>query len=226
MPRCSISGYVFDSDGVPLKGASLKANGFSIAKSEFNGFYTIEGLAPGLYTIQVDYLGMNFISLVSNNVECPTNLSGLDFYVMRDSQFSISGRVVNMQGQGLPNVPVAYSRKQDAEDDKIISSLVITDIDGRYIIEKLPFGVYQLSISLPGYYFTPHTRVITLPPNAKDQDFVGSTPIRITYQISGEVKDNKGKPIQGAYIYVGGKFRAVTDKLGNYNIRGCCRVGM
>ena len=55
----SISGHVCDTSGNPLVGATVMVVGTAFgAMSDPNGEYMIEGLAPGVYSIQARMVGM------------------------------------------------------------------------------------------------------------------------------------------------------------------------
>jgi photosystem II stability/assembly factor-like uncharacterized protein len=74
---------------------------------------------------------------------------------------SIVGRVVDSRDAGVPDVVVSASGIASAT----------TDATGTYTITDLYAGTYTLQPRMEGYIFTPHTRTISVPPDATGQDF-------------------------------------------------------
>ncbi|RLB88558.1 MAG: hypothetical protein DRH10_07400 [Deltaproteobacteria bacterium] len=90
---------------------------------------------------------------------------GRDVFVSRLSVISwhtISGRVTDAAGQPLAGVRITANETFSAT----------TDAGGVYTITSLFAGSYTLTPERAGYFFSPETRTVTLPPDASDQDFV------------------------------------------------------
>lgn len=76
--------------------------------------------------------------------------------------FSISGRLTDASGKSIPGAIVSTG-----------SISVTTSISGYYAIEGLAAGAYTLTPSKSGYTFSPPSRMVSVPPSAADQSFIG-----------------------------------------------------
>lgn len=93
---------------------------------------------------------------------------------------SISGRVTDAYGAGIEEVMVRASGGGGATTDAL----------GAYTINNVLPGFYILAASRTGYEFSPTVRVVSVPPDATNQDFTttalyGCLAGRITDQASG-----------------------------------------
>ena len=77
--------------------------------------------------------------------------------------YIITGTVVDTGGQPILGVRVSAGGTYQGT----------TDTGGRYTITDLAPGAYTLTPSRSGYFFSPGTRTVTIPPSASGQDFVG-----------------------------------------------------
>ncbi len=92
-----------------------------------------------------------------------------DGYIVRlrvGPEYRISGRLQSSDGAPIPESLVTV------RDDASQVYSATTDADGAYALDDLPGGTYTLTPPL-GYFWTPSERVVTPPPDASDQDFVG-----------------------------------------------------
>lgn len=155
-----------------------------------------------------------FASDASNLVSGDTN-NGWDIFVRdRDGEpeptSELSGTVTVGEGD-LPLAGVTISAHT--------GHITTTDATGHYSIIKLLPQSYVLTPSLPGYFFTPASLLVTVPPNAERQDFVAG----FTHSISGTVRDGvNGAPYLGVTITTkttaGNVVTAVTDRNGQYTL--------
>lgn len=90
--------------------------------------------------------------------------------IRRESPTAVYGRVINQQGQGIEGVVMTANGKTTH-----------TDANGNYTFGRLAPGTYTLTPSKPDYTFTPATRSIFVPPNAKGLDFTGNNIITPTH---------------------------------------------
>jgi hypothetical protein len=79
-------------------------------------------------------------------------------------QASISGRVTDAQGNGVPDVTIADNAGHSA----------VTDSGGNYTLAGLSEGTYTLTTSKAGHTFCPRSRTVFVPPNQAGQDFTGA----------------------------------------------------
>jgi len=95
----------------------------------------------------------------------PVSGGSTDGFVARiriASRGAISGRVQDDEGNPLAGIVISTNAGHSA----------ITAADGRYTLANMPVGVYTVTPG-SGYLWTPEARVVTLPPDATGQDFVG-----------------------------------------------------
>lgn len=116
---------------------------------------------------------------------------------------TVSGRVIDTAGSPLAGVVVTSG-----------SSLSTTsNTDGYYTITYLITGTHTLAAGKPGYVFSPTIRTFTVPPNASEQNFIGTIENGLLAYYSfddGTATDNSGNgyhgTIYGATRVVGGVF--------------------
>jgi len=94
----------------------------------------------------------------------PTPNGYVDGFVIRLAlgTTSISGRMIDGAGAPISGMTINATSGHSA----------VTSADGSYTIADLPPGAYTLTPG-DGYFWTPETRVVTAPPDATGQDFVG-----------------------------------------------------
>lgn len=76
--------------------------------------------------------------------------------------YTISGRVTDANGRGIPGVTVRAGA----------SLSVTTDANGNYMFTGLRAGTYTLTAIKPGYFALPISQEVTVPPLARDIAFV------------------------------------------------------
>lgn len=81
-----------------------------------------------------------------------------------ESDYSITGRVVNQDGAPLDGVTISLDRQEHT----------LSDRDGRFLLTNLVTDTYSIVPTAPGYSFAPASRTVSVPPNGLDQDFVGT----------------------------------------------------
>lgn len=125
------------------------------------------------------------------------------FTTAPEPTWEISGVITDSNGDPLPGVDVTAG-----------AITVGTDGNGVYRITGLVAGTYTVTPSLAEYDFAPTSQDVTVGPNARDINFVGT---RRTYQISGRVVDADGQGVEGVQVSDGMR-QAQTDASGNYVI--------
>lgn len=137
-------------------------------------FYGLNGAAGGGITVRDG--SELFISASTGYTwygpegQLPLNMGGNDWNLtllrLKGSGliYSVSGDIVDFNGHPLPGVKVTAGTGYNA----------VTDSQGYYMIREMFAGTCLLMPVLPRYVFSPPTRLITLPPDAVEQEFTGS----------------------------------------------------
>lgn len=85
--------------------------------------------------------------------------------------YSISGKVLDDNGDPVPDVLVSVSPSQVA----------ITNSNGEYNLQGIPPGNHVIHVYQPGYAFTPESIPVSLTGDLLNQNFVGESASRSTY---------------------------------------------
>jgi hypothetical protein len=190
--------------------------------TDSNGNYRLSGLSRRPFTITPSKQGYLFNpATITGSV--PPNAIDKNFIAITAPLYSISGRVVDQQGN-----PVAQVTIMD-EDGRT----TLTDESGTYLLENIPEGRYTIRPSKAGYIFSPESLSGSVPPNATGQNFTALTvviltptatstqPIPPTYSVSGLVKDSQGSPLAGITVKEdGNKYITQTDANGQFELKG------
>jgi PKD repeat protein len=120
----------------------------------------------GSYTVTLTATcdGLNDTETKSNFIT--VNKAKLFLPVMRrEFPTAVFGRITNPQGQGVAGVVIATNTGKTA----------VSDTNGNYILGPLTPGSYTLIPNKTAYTFSPSTRSIFVPPNAKAQNFMANS---------------------------------------------------
>jgi hypothetical protein len=202
----SISGHVYQSDGVtPVAGAAIFTSGATATSSE-DGSYTLTTLPSGKYRIQVYVTGYlpqyydntgSYDDALLVNVDAPHNTTGIDFVL--NPLGSISGHVYQSDGTTPFAGALVYAQGRSSTSTP----------DGSYTISSLPSGYYQPYVTATGYITLYYGNAVdyryanwvrlSAPDNTPDIDFT----LRKGGSISGHVYQPDGiMPIGNAQVYV------------------------
>lgn len=163
-PEASISGHVYQSDGItPLPGAEVRIwpkNGGQIRSASTNpdGSYTVNGLSTGIYIAQIQATGYvakyysnsyNWGTATPIAVEQPNNTPNINFTMELGG--SISGKVQDSKGNPISNARVCGNVVD-------ISARYCTnsDHDGNYLLDGLASGnaiIYALATGWAYKYY-------------------------------------------------------------------------
>ncbi|MEM4725166.1 MAG: carboxypeptidase regulatory-like domain-containing protein, partial [Candidatus Hadarchaeum sp.] len=105
--------------------------------------------------------------------------------VMSASTSTISGRVTDANGRGIPGVTVSAGPSLNTT----------TDANGNYTFTGLPAGTYTIRPEKAPYAFSPALRTVTVPPNATGVDFqaVSITKIQVNQVLGNTTNYVAGK---------------------------------
>jgi hypothetical protein len=154
----SVSGWVEDTDGAPVVGATVSSGAQSTTTNNV-GYYTLTGVPSGTYTVKVVLSGYTFASktvTVSGANLDNINFSGTRFW-------AISGQVTLSTSGALVGATVSNTTS---------GTTTSTDSSGNYIFSKLSSGTYTIVPSMSGYTFSPTSRSVTVGPDATSRNFV------------------------------------------------------
>ena len=104
------------------------------------------------------------------------------------SPYSISGRVVDHNNNGIADVSVSDG----------LGHAATTDPNGNYTLTGLGSGSYTVTPSMSDYTFSPASRSVSVPPNAVGVDFVGTQPIPTRTPTSPNTPTNTHTPTSTA----------------------------
>jgi hypothetical protein len=195
---------------VGISGATICAGGRTTV-SDSNGNYVFSNFCGGTSQIVPSLAGYCFQSN-SLTVTVTGDTNGLNFSGTPSPQaFSISGRVFDPTGQGLPGVAVVGAG----------AGCNISDTNGYYVISCVPASEadgYVLSAVSSSYKFSPsQTNVIvnSSQPNVTNVNFYAIAP---EYTISGHVFDStNGTGVSAARILVSSLGTIRADSSGFYS---------
>ncbi len=197
-------------------------------------------LAPGWYKITGLYsevLGDHRYHFISNRLSS-NNLSILVSSAGYPTSFSLTGRVVNQSGNGIPGARVIISSSEGG------TFTVYTNAFGYYGMD-VPSGVYSITAQLSGYQFTQSTarvwsgavyaarKIIGYTSLVVGTGYIPTTPTYLAFnfpntsaassstlgQLKGKVADQSGIGIDTAEIIVDGVHTDIfTNSSGEYQI--------
>lgn len=209
VPRGSVSGYVFNKHGSPIKGVrvGILEDSTTIGKTDKNGFYTVSYVSGGVQSLcfgHEDYKCDTALVDLEEGVNDTLNTSILLIY-----EYYIFAGKVAYKGKPVPSAGVSVAGYHVS---------TVTDEMGAYVLNKVPKNSsLKLIFAKSGIGFN------TLRPmNAVSDDTTWVSDIELIYKgatVSGTVYDTNGSPAGNVVVEaVGGGLVDVTDKNGNYKI--------
>ena len=161
----TISGRVTDAatelpvSGIGVRAVQVDGGPDEWTSTDFNGGYSIQGLAPGSYYVSTDftgqrgYVGQFYDGTAREDDADIVTLSegvtatGIDFAVKTGA--TVSGRVTDAAtGKPVPNVGVGADPTRDGP-----GAGTGTDRDGRYVLRGLAPGSYRIWAEGEGYIY-------------------------------------------------------------------------
>jgi Carboxypeptidase regulatory-like domain len=155
--KARVEGSVANLAGEPVRRATLYLNfGELIYTAESNavGNFVFEDIAPGRYMLTAERAG--YISVQNPAwVALDPGQSMTGVSVKLTPQAIIAGRVVDEEGEPLPNAAVTLVRTVRGQDGakQIVpvpsATTTLTDADGAFVIGNLKAGAYYVSATQP-----------------------------------------------------------------------------
>lgn len=213
VPAFSVSGRVTDDSGNGLKDVFFSFGQGTVATSDAQGNYTINGLTPGTYRIVPSKNSYVFSPPHIDVNVLTTNLANQNFEGIYTSppEYSISGRISDEQNQPLSGVTISLPD----------GTSTTSDASGNYTLAGLSAGSFTVTPSKNGYTFMPASRTVSLTTGgAVSQDFIAHAIPLPTYTVGGQIKDTNGFALQGVTVSDNAGHSGQTDKDGRYFIYG------
>jgi formylglycine-generating enzyme required for sulfatase activity len=154
----SASGTILDWTGRPVSGVTVSAGAGSLAVTQDDGSYTLEGLPAGKYLVKPQHDSYTFYP-DHLWIQTPGPAGHQDFRAQLIS--TVRGRVLDGIGKPLPNVTINAGKEFH----------VLSGLDGTFSLYVPSPGVYTITASQAGNLFTPTLRAVIAPPGAVNQDF-------------------------------------------------------
>lgn len=143
-----VEGRVLSAAGEPVVGAEVQlvdVESFFPATSDGDGHYRLEGVPPGMRTLQADHGSYRSIQ---RQLEVRMGSNALDFtFDEEDGTHRISGRVVDQEGAPVANAHVYVEREIGYSDP--LSSM--SAADGSFTLSGALDGTYWIYASKAGF---------------------------------------------------------------------------
>ncbi|MEK8017266.1 MAG: C25 family cysteine peptidase, partial [Candidatus Parabeggiatoa sp.] len=177
---------------------------------------TVEGLKTAKLGLDITLPATpgtkDVVTVTATSQADPTISAKTEIVVMTEGealpiQFSVSGKVLDKQGEPLADTTIQVG-------DKVIT----TDETGHWSIVGITEGEYTVNASKEGYTFEPAQVNLTGDETSWQVTLVVlSEPV--SYRAFGILKDKEGNPLPGVTIQIGDK-TTTTDTTGSWEING------
>ena len=118
-------GVVKDSSDIPMEGVSMKLKGTYLgAVSDYEGSYRIEGISPGIYTLQVSSIGFVTVEYTNINIEEDTKKE-FDV-ILSSSSYTVDQEILVIGDRPLLDIEETSSKHIISSDD--IDKTIVTNI--------------------------------------------------------------------------------------------------
>lgn len=141
------------------------------------------------------------------------------FFFQTISGYSITGKVVDNTGRGIPSVTITAEVVLEDGTKEVISLPTTTDLDGKYTLLGL-YGEVQVRAEKSGFFFS---GPFAIRGERERVDFNGTDDTTSLYGVSGKAVDSKGKGVPGVTITaLSGEalahIPAITDENGSFSL--------
>jgi protocatechuate 3,4-dioxygenase beta subunit len=216
-----IEGFVLDSSGAPAAGAEVHVGGYEpvVVTTGPGGGFSVEA-EPGSHIVSARR--GNEAGSLSTPVIISAGKTVRDVRIQLGQSAALEGSVV-ARGSGAPieGARVDLSPYGNNGD----SGRAVTDGTGRFSVEGLAPGSYDVVVTAQGYA-TLSRRGLTV---ASGERFSIELKLTGTGAAEGQVRDSAGQPVVGAQVVSGNSFggtldgspgEARTDAEGHYRLEG------
>jgi hypothetical protein len=215
----SITGLVLDDEGGPMVGVPVALSGteaHTIVTGSDGLFSFVNLTANGSYNVRPSKLGYLFEEYSVNFVEITAEETVV--FTGTPAEFSVSGRVVNFSGNGVPGIEIVV--------DGSGFDLAVTDADGSFSLTGLPAdGSFTVRALSESFSFLPNEIAVDpLVGDVTGLEFTAFAPTSAPVSISGRVLTPDGRGISNTRVIVigmdGQLFTAHTNSFGYYFVEG------
>ncbi|MED4278752.1 carboxypeptidase regulatory-like domain-containing protein, partial [Priestia megaterium] len=193
----SVSGRITDQNGSPLSNATVRIIDenetlLGTGISSLDGIYTVGGLPPGTYGIVVT--DTNFSTVTSGLTLAPGDIrTGVNFILVANSG-TLTGTVTNLStGNPISGVTVTIRNILG-----LVVGTTFTNVDGRYTIQTLAPGEYNVSFFENGF----SNLVIGAQIATNITTILNTSLPPLVGNIQGQVLSDQGVPVTGENIQV------------------------
>jgi uncharacterized GH25 family protein len=216
-----VGGVVVTEGGAPVADANVSAQsaaegaGYRSTRTDANGAFQLEGLAPGRYTFSASKTG--YANGINRDVDVSTAGS---LRIVLQTGGTIYGRVIGLSPDEITMATVTATSPNGSSSSPV-------DAGGNYRIEGAPTGTVRLRAGLSGMITTGKNSSIASvqvePGGTVQQDIEFNTSTVIRGRVARD-----GKPVANAMVMFGPRSggatqtnaRTQTDNGGNFEVSG------
>jgi thermitase len=201
----SITGSVTNAKDGSLIVSATVSDGTRTTSTDTTGKYTINNVPPGTYQVVASKEGYETSSSTVSVLQGATAVANFSL-----SQIILPGSITGSVTNAKDGSPVVGAAVSDG------TRTTSTDTTGKYTINNVPPGTYQVTVSKSGYYSS-SSSVTVLAGTTTVANF-SLNEIIVPGSISGTVTSAKdGSPLVGATVTDGTR-TATTDATGKYTV--------
>ena len=223
--RRAISGWVVDTDGTPLEGASVDAEGMDVSHTFGDGSFGLDTFLPGPIQLTVARAGY---TTVQGTIQPFSGKLRLVAVLAEEPDATLRGQVFGPDGAPLAGATVhactveavLYGSTDDEGPPCENEEPATTDAEGRFVLGPVWPDWYEVRARHPGLVDGVASRVRAAPGD-------GNEPLKLRLRrgtvVTGRAVDEAGKPVSGADIegWTGaGLARTVTGGDGVFRLEG------
>jgi hypothetical protein len=207
----TIKGHIANTGGTAMPNVLVSCTGLSSVATDANGNYTFSNVHVGTYTIApVHTASLNGVTFTPTSYTAnvtTSNLTNLNFI----AQFTITGKVSNSSGAGIPNLLVTRTQGGSAVT-------VTTDANGNFTFSNVRSGSYTIAPQIPpsmvGMSFNPASYNVTV--NTTNLTNINFTAF---FTVSGKVTTSSNVAMPNVLVRLNtstSSTSVLTDSSGNY----------
>jgi len=199
----AIAGRTVDADGKAVAGvlvcvSSSRLNFNSIASSNKDGAFRIEGLSEGTYLVLVEDENHGHVKARASDVAAGTE----DLVIVTPGFGAVDGRVIDARdGAAIEKFELYVAEGEVTEFDaqSFRKRRDVFDTEGKFSADTLNPGAYTIGVKAAG--FTPVLRTV----NVVEGKTIGGVELRMTpsANLNGKVVSATGAPVADARILLG-----------------------